>query len=140
MYIVLDGQCQKEIKHKAFEEDHHDDELTLLRHGDFFNMFAMWYNCPCAATITTLGRVTTLSISYDEWKDICEQEAYYSEPSLSRMPSIKANSRKGGHRSRASLKPMISDKFSHLKEQESATMKSIRYAMWIHLLKLFFLK
>merc|ERR1719230_1205160 len=42
----------------------------------------------------------------------------------------------------ASLKPTLPSKFKHLdpNEPESETMRSIRYAMWIHLLKVFFLK
>lgn len=138
MYIILDGECRQEVKPSSF----HNEEagVEVIRHGQFFNMFAMWYEAPCAATVTTIGKVTTLSISYDELNAICTEEVcqscYCSEKSeaFSDQPSLR------NFGAQPSFRHNKTTKFKHLEQAEPETMKSIRYAMWIHLFKLLFLK
>lgn len=118
MYIVLDGECLKEVIPSSF----HDEEagVETIGHARYFNMFAMWYNCPCGATITTIGNVTTLSISYDELNHICTRETRVLKEAMSTIRKDKVEI----------------DKCLKL---EGETMTSIRHAMGMHLFKLLFL-
>lgn len=121
MYIILDGNCRKQIKKSGYGEAIQEVD-EIIGHGAFFNMFALWYNCPCSATITTHTPCTTLSISYDELIAICNAE-------------LKS---KGGGKGGAL--PRLSSKMAQPPARESETKRLIRYSMWLHLLKQVFLE
>jgi len=134
MYIILDGLCRKEVRKSSFVQEEEEAGVETIRNGQFFNMFAMWYNCPCSATITTIGDVQTLSISYDELNDICMQEI--SDQIIKRELTVKSTPKVSIKSNRSSVQSV-----KQLDESvQSETMRSIQYAMWIHILKLFFLK
>jgi CRP-like cAMP-binding protein len=117
MFIILDGKCTREIVSSSFHGEEEKEGIETIRHGHFFNMFAMWYGCPCSATVVVLSeKCTTLSISYDELMNICNHEV--------------ERPRAGGRR------------HSLLKRERpvSVTLEAIRGSMWRHLLMLLFLK
>lgn len=116
MYIILDGRCKKEVLPSSFHEE--EVGVDTMRHGSFFNMFAMWYGCPCGATVTTETAATTLSLAHDELMAISVGEI--KEAKRTNMSNQKLQ------------KPET--------ECLSETLNSIRHAMWLHLLKTFFLK
>lgn len=130
MYIILDGNCKKEVLPSSFHED--EVGVDSMRHGQFFNMFAMWYGCPCGATVTTTTAVTTLSISYDELMDICSREVQEAkeaqEASKAKVNAIALIFNAGSKFNKPEPEPC------------SETLSSIRHSMWLHLLKTFFLK
>lgn len=76
IYIVETGQCRKEVvaSHILGQDRSEKMGVETLYSGNFFNMFAMYYGCPCTATITAITDVTTLSITYDTLQDIFEAD------------------------------------------------------------------
>jgi len=128
MYIILDGECRKEVKTCASLQE--KPGVETLGHGKFFNMFALWYGCPCSASITTITKVTTLSISFDELTDICTQETRHRIHTVSIAKQLESAQR---------VNKVMGLKFNQ-DEEQSESMKSVCYSMWLHLLKLLFLK
>jgi CRP-like cAMP-binding protein len=127
MYIVLDGKCRSEVRPSSFGEV--KEGVKTISHGHFFNMFAMWYGCPCGATVTTETEVKTLSISYGELDHICTQEL-----------ASRASPKKSGKHSTLAALAKRTVQFAQTDDKaESETKKSIRYAMWLYLLKHLFL-
>jgi len=127
MYIILDGKCRQEVRPTSFGEV--EAGVEIVGHAHFFNMFAMWYGCPCRATVTTETDVTTLSISYDELNHICSQEAALKRPKTKKSAG-----------SRSPVRKRTVQFTQEVDTENSETKKTIRYAMWLYLWKHFFLQ
>jgi CRP-like cAMP-binding protein len=126
MHIILEGKCLRETKGNNVVWSTEKVVVEEIGHGAHFNMFSMWYVCPCFASVKTVTETTTLSISYDDLIEICNSERRHLQSEQSRLSLT----------GRSTQRPSI----TKLPLCESQTLLSIRRAMWILLLKMMFMR
>lgn len=88
LYIIETGQCLQSHKRADWHEDENPQPFhrkmsrtqqmklhtVACQAGDYFAMLEFLYGCPQLQTLTAVTEVVTLSISYDEMKDLLQDQ------------------------------------------------------------------
>jgi CRP-like cAMP-binding protein len=73
-YLIEEGTCRKTVRASPTVAVFGDSVADVLRAGQQFCMYSMFYGGPVSCTVTALEQLVTLSLSYDELLTILDEQ------------------------------------------------------------------